>query len=443
VHDNQEECPMNEQQSETTASVMVSNKWGIPIGKERQAELQGYLDRWQAETDHGARRGPFDEGPEKPGVQLTGADVFWLSMRLLAGRFGIGAGEEAIAEAWGRLQKAAERGFFTQEFRLDGLRLEGARLGYADLRGALLWHAHLEGANCWGIHLEDAQLEDANLDGAYLSAAHLERAKLGRTRLAGANLSEAHLEAADMQRAQLSEADLRHAVFDASTRLDFATLAGARVADTRWGGTNLTQVDWRVVPELGDERLANAWRPTKLVEMPPKQRHDYKVAQENQQLDLFEAAVRANRQMAEVLRAQRLDKYADNFAYRAQACERRLLWKQGIQELPEYLWSLLRWLTAGYGYRLPNILATYGVILIVFTLIYWASGVHSFIGESGIQQLWDSFLVSLTAIHGRTTFEQLGAWSFAAWVAAIESVTGILIEGIFVAMLVQRFFAGR
>jgi hypothetical protein len=54
--------------------------------------------------------------------------------------------------------------------------------------------------------------------------------------------------------------------------------------------------------------------------------------------------------------------------------------------------------------------------------------------------MWDSFLVSLSAIHGRATFEQLGPWSPAAWVAAGESVIGIVIEGVFVAMLIQRFF---
>jgi hypothetical protein len=33
------------------------DKWGDPISEERKTELQGYLDRWVAETDHGERRG--------------------------------------------------------------------------------------------------------------------------------------------------------------------------------------------------------------------------------------------------------------------------------------------------------------------------------------------------------------------------------------------------
>ena len=86
-------------------------------------------------------------------------------------------------------------------------------------------------------------------------------------------------------------------------------------------------------------------------------------------------------------------------------------------------------------------LAAYAAVVLVFSLIYWALGVHSFSHESGIQALWNSFLVSLPAIHGRTTFEQRGAWTLAAWAAAVESVLGIVVEGVFVAMLIQRFFA--
>jgi hypothetical protein len=52
----------------------------LPIGEERQAQLQGYLDRWAAETDHSERNGPFDRLGEA-GVQLTGADVFWLAQQ--------------------------------------------------------------------------------------------------------------------------------------------------------------------------------------------------------------------------------------------------------------------------------------------------------------------------------------------------------------------------
>jgi hypothetical protein len=115
--------------------------------------------------------------------------------------------------------------------------------------------------------------------------------------------------------------------------------------------------------------------------------------------------------------------------------------KAGQKEFPPLYWLIdpldALWLRLSAG----SIFAAYLVTLLMFALIYWRLGVHSHAGESPLQAFWDSLLVSLSAIQGRTVFEQLGAWSTAAWVAAGESVFGILLEGIFVAMLIQRFFA--
>jgi uncharacterized protein YjbI with pentapeptide repeats len=82
--------------------------------------LKGYLDRWEAEADHGERTGPFQA------VWLTGADVFWLA-----------AVDESISFA-----DSAD------------LHLEGAYLRYAQLDGAKLSQAHLEGADLGSAHLE-------------------------------------------------------------------------------------------------------------------------------------------------------------------------------------------------------------------------------------------------------------------------------------------------
>jgi hypothetical protein len=42
--------------------------------------------------------------------------------------------------------------------------------------------------------------------------------------------------------------------------------------------------------------------------------------------------------------------------------------------------------------------------------------------------------------HGRIFSTQLGMDTFQSWLATIESILGIVIEGAFVAMLIQRFF---
>lgn len=85
----------------------VGKRWCDPIPSERQAELQGYLDRWQAETDHGERKGPFAGERIYLGVRLTGADMAWLAEQ--SGRGTLGS--------------------------VPNLHLEGANLGGAHLEG--------------------------------------------------------------------------------------------------------------------------------------------------------------------------------------------------------------------------------------------------------------------------------------------------------------------
>jgi len=46
-------------------------KSGEPISENRQAALQGYLDRWQESMNYGERKGPFDKIP------LTSANSSW------------------------------------------------------------------------------------------------------------------------------------------------------------------------------------------------------------------------------------------------------------------------------------------------------------------------------------------------------------------------------
>ncbi len=159
----------------------VGRRWGDPIGEERQAALQGYLDGWVAETDHGERKGPFS------GVPLTGADVSWL----------------------------AERVRTVDNLAFDLLLKPLAQLGFTDGMVREMLAAE-------DLHLEDAFQEtlaplglvegfframlpaiDLHLEGAILISAHLEGAVLILTRLDGAVLSGAHLEGASLQSASL------------------------------------------------------------------------------------------------------------------------------------------------------------------------------------------------------------------------------------------------
>ena len=314
----------------------------------------------------------------------------------------------------------------------EPLKFSGVRV---DLR-----HAGLSGINFSGVRLDRADLSGANLGMANLTGASLYDANLSGTILQQANLSGANLKAVKLS----NETNLEMVIFDNHTRM----------VDIDWNGVKLTQVDWELMDRLGDDYYADLRHSTQGVRLDTSAR-----------LWRYQDAARANRQLALVLREQGLNGYADRFNFRAQVMERKAAWREiwipsrtwdtpfpwtvnkprtirwRGQKAAGYLIMLLLEIMAGYGYRLWRIAAAYGLVLLAFAVIFLSLGVHSHSGEPGIQAFWDSLLVSLSAIHGRTFFEQVGAWSPDAWVAAIESVFGIVIEGIFVAMLIQRFFS--
>ena len=79
----------------------------------------------------------------------------------------------------------------------------------------------------------------------------------------------------------------------------------------------------------------------------------------------------------------------------------------------------------------------YLLILLVFAAAYLGGG-----QISGQHLAWyEALLVSFTAIYGRVFIGQFGLDGPLSWIAGVEAVAGILIEGVFIAMLIQRFFA--
>ncbi|HEX9414433.1 MAG TPA: hypothetical protein VF916_13085, partial [Ktedonobacterales bacterium] len=57
------------------------------------------------------------------------------------------------------------------------------------------------------------------------------------------------------------------------------------------------------------------------------------------------------------------------------------------------------------------------------------------------QAVADAAQISLNAIHGRVFFAQFGLDTAQSWIATGESICGIVIEGVFVAVLIQRLFS--
>jgi uncharacterized protein YjbI with pentapeptide repeats len=388
---------------------------------EIDAERQAYLAERRAITPD-IRRGIYLFRNEHGSIKLTRADVEWL----LATHEG------------GGMQGPVDWSDLKQRGR-EGLDLRGGDLHSVDLHGlpmtrmcggflvAELPEATRDQRHMAAAHLEHANLRGAHLEGAELSRAHLEGADLTRARLEATDLFAAHLENLVLNEAYLAGSDLRRAFFDNATLLYRTVLydveyGGIVLAGVRWGGINLGAADWQHVRVLGDERRARQRRS-----------RDGKVGAPR--LPQFEDAVKANRQLATALRGQGVNEDADRFAYRAQMLQRIVFRRQ--RKIGRWAFLLLLDTLAGYGYKLGRILIAYFITLAVFGAAFYAFGLW----QGPVLTWYQSLLVSLTAVHGRVFFEQFGLNSALSWVAAVESVVGIVIEGVFVAMLVQRFFA--
>ena len=323
--------------------------------------------------------------------------------------------------------------------------LQNANLRRAQLHGVVLNQAQLQGAKLRGAQLQNAYLNSAQLQGANLSAAQLQNAYLRGAQLQKADLSIAQLQEALLRGAQLQGADLHGAFFDNATSLKGVILeddkyGGALLADINWGGVNLAVVDWSPLKMLGDEYQARR-RPVVWIGMNDKALR----------LEFYRTAVRANRQLAVVLRDQGLNEEADYFAYRAQLCQRVVLRRQGllpkrlypkatlwqrVQKLSAYVFSLFLDVLAGYGYHPAKTLFWYLFVICSFTLTYSLSG-H-------LPLFPDAFVFSLMSFHGRGFFPSLSGETNLhnplVVRAAFEAVVGLFIEISFIATFTQRFF---
>jgi len=323
--------------------------------------------------------------------------------------------------------------------RLLEAHMEGAILGSARMEGADLTFAHLERVYLARAHLENADLSSAHLEGADLRNVHLEGARLIRTCVGGKVLDADDLErvrkwspSGGFPRA-LPPANLREAFLDNATRLEDIRLGDAehgipQLADVHWSGANLAVIDWNpAVNNLGDERVAR--------DLEKRKTRNPRASSSAAILRDYQAAVRANRQLAIALREQGMNEVADDFAYRAQTLQRRVYELHevyGFQQQPTrlLLYYFLE-MIAGYGYKPYRTLASYIVVVAGCALLYYI------LGES--MTVPDAVVGSITAFHGRGLFEaQLTSGQ--GMIAALEAFLGLIIEVVLIATITWRFF---
>ncbi|HEX3269595.1 MAG TPA: pentapeptide repeat-containing protein [Ktedonobacterales bacterium] len=324
--------------------------------------------------------------------------------------------------------------------------LRGVNLSHVPLRDVYLRRADLSGANLvfadlTGAHLADVTLNDADMGRVILHRGELNYATLTGAHLRQADLSSANLQYTNIAGARFHNADLRGTVLhgaylDARTILSDARLdEHTWLGDISWNGAALTRIDWDRAPRIGDEGkpLAGTSRAVpggmtgdQVAPLSPGQARTKR----------YRDAARAYQQLALALQAQGMTEPAARYAYRAQTLQRKALFRQG--KLGRWGFSLALALLAGYGYRMGRIILAYLLVVGLAALAYWMLGVS---GYGPLLAPHEALLVSVTAFHGRVFAETFQVTSPAAWVAAAEAVSGLLIEGVFIAMLTQRFFS--
>jgi uncharacterized protein YjbI with pentapeptide repeats len=391
-------------------------------------------------AEHEQGHGPVDWSDpsqrDRQGIDLRGADLRHVNLRGLP-----------LASLRGGLTQEEWVGTPLEQRGQAGVCLEHADLSRAHLEGAILRGAFLQNASLLLAHLEQSTLFQAHLEHAYLRGAHLE----------GANMMYVYLEGTYLRKAWLTGADLRHASCDNATLLEKVTLHDrqwgcVRLADVHWGDCNLALLNWQRMVPLGDEALARTLSIREDSKKPVKGKQNH--------LDTYHAAARANRQLANAMRAQGMNEEAMPFAYRAQRLQRAILWRYllwgtdiffeaeaihlgGIRQRLHIVWNrihtgasyLFSWfldILAGYGYKPERSLGFYLLTVVAFAATYRLTGGLS---------LREALVFSITSFHGRGFLP--GTYSLASpetALAACEAIIGLFIEISFIATFTQRFF---
>ena len=413
-------------------------------------------------------------------AQLQGAQLSWATLD-----------EAVLVEAHlegadlgkASLKQAILAGTHLEGVDLTKAHLEGATLLEAYLEGAFLQGAYLEGANLYETHFEGARLAGAHLEAAYLLGTHFEGKAIGGDELKRLRAWMPHfpevLPAADLRGIFLNNRTNLNDIHPGNDQYGYIALA-----DVHWGDANLTVVDWAYLKRLGDETIARPLNveveegaqpgerglparaeravdmvlraqevsdvvvsyvtrspalTKKLRERIAREERTQQETQQQLELERFRVAVRANRQLAVVLRAQGLNEAADRFAYRAQVLQKRVLWRSGARSFGSYLFSCFLDVLAGYGYKPGRTVIAYISTILGFAIIYFSLGQLTGYRAS-ISPLY-ALIISIISFHGRGFFPGgfLPTLPMAVF-AACEAIIGLTIEISFIATFTQRYF---
>ena len=127
---------------------------------------------------------------------------------------------------------------------IDGARLNGAHLRYAQAYGVFLANAHLLHSDLQGAFLSQADLRGADLGQSRLRYAVLDQARMYHVNLDRSSLDEADLRRADLRGANLSHSSAVDTILE-DARLDAASLYSARLDGAVLNRANMEKADLR------------------------------------------------------------------------------------------------------------------------------------------------------------------------------------------------------
>jgi uncharacterized protein YjbI with pentapeptide repeats len=441
--------PTKQRKSDKTITTYQENgKQALTVQRPTTNDVEDWKAYWKAQGQPWRTEPEIDEERQKhlaehreikpniklgvypfKGIKLHRADIEWLLSTHDNNRGHVNWDDENEREREGIDFRGANLGQLDLSYlpltRMRG-GLDGEDWDKATKTQTMMAAVIMKNADLHEVHMEGAILRKARLEQTFLSKAHLENTDLFAAHLEGANLRQAHMDGASLERAYLdSETNFRD-ISLGNKHQGFTSLS-----DIRWGDTNLTLVKWSEMKMLGEEHKA---RNNKL---------NGQVKGKESQLDVFEKAVRANRQLAIALQAQGMNQVAARFAYQAEVLEKYFFWYKVIQRdtkfrdrlhaLAALFFSWFLFLIAGYGYKPGQSFIAYAIVIGVFATIYHLLGT---------QLAWnEAIVISMTAFHGRGFFpDQFRPGDPQALVAAIEAFVGLLIEVTLIATLTRRLF---
>ncbi len=208
------------------AQVRDQTDYDLAINKQREDELQAYLDRM---TDLLLEKHLRESKPDDEVRYIARARTVSLLRGLDPARKRIVI--QFLQES-GLIRKNS--GSLIINADLSSVDLSNADLREADLTSVNLSGANLREANLKEANLNKADLRKVNLLFASLDGATLLGAELGRANLQGASLANANLSSADLYQANLSKAHLYR------SNLRRARLHEAKLHDTYLGQANLS-----------------------------------------------------------------------------------------------------------------------------------------------------------------------------------------------------------